>query len=279
MVTFLCEMAGVKRTSYYAWLSSEDKRIQREQCDEADYKLLNTLYEQGKKKDGGRQLKMKLEHDYGVTMNLKKIFRLTRKFHIQATIRRKNPYKQLAKATQEHKTCTNLVNRKFVQLPGAVLLTDITYLYLADRTKVYFSCVKDGTTREIVAHYLSTSLGMSIVYKTLQRLKDASDGHLLPGALLHSDQGFHYTHPVYQKRVKKLGLTQSMSRRGNCLDNASMESFFGLFKDHVQAKACRTLFELKSKVEDFIDYYNSDRYQWGLKRMTPEQYRGHLLAA
>jgi len=70
-----------------------------------------------------------------------------------------------------------------------------------------------------------------------------------------------------------------MSRRGNCLDNASMESFFGHFKDHVDARECKTLDELKVKVGDFITYYNSSRYQWALKRMTPEQYRGHLLTA
>lgn len=279
MVTFLCHLARVNRSSYYAWLTNENNRIHREQRDEDDYKLLNILYTQGKKKEGGRQLKMKLENDYGITMNLKKIFRLTRKFQIQAIIRKKNPYKQLAKASHEHKTCENHLNREFVQLPGAVLLTDITYLYLADGTKVYLSCVKDGTTREIVAHYLTTSLEMSIVYKTLQRLNEALEGNVHPGAILHSDQGFHYTHPNYQKKVKALGFTQSMSRRGNCLDNAPMESFFGHFKDHVEARECKTLTELKVKVVDFIHYYNSGRYQWELKRMTPEQYRGHLLAA
>lgn len=222
---------------------------------------------------------MKLENDYGITMNLKKIFRLTRKYRIQAIIRKKNPYKHLAKATQEHKTCENHLNREFVQLPGAVLLTDITYLYLADGTKVYLSCIKDGTTREIVAHYLSTSLGMGIVYKTLKRLEEALGSNVHPGAILHSDQGFHYTHPKYQEMVRKLRLIQSMSRRGNCLDNASMESFFGHFKDHVDARECKTLDELKVKVGDFITYYNSSRYQWALKRMTPEQYRGHLLTA
>ncbi len=279
MVTFLCRIASVNRSSYYAWLASEDHRTHREQQDEEDYKLLKTLYKQGKKREGGRQLKIKLENDYGVIMNLKKIFRLTRKFHIQAIIRKKNPYRKLTKATQEHKTCENHLNREFVQVPGAVLLTDITYLYLADGTKVYLSCVKDGTTREIVTHHLTTSLEMSTVYKTLQQLNDALKGNVYPGAILHSDQGFHYTHPRYQKRVKELGLTQSMSRRGNCLDNASMESFFGHFKDHVESRKCKTLSELKGKVEDFITYYNSHRYQWALKRMTPEQYRGHLLAA
>ncbi|GAF22768.1 LOW QUALITY PROTEIN: mobile element protein [Bacillus sp. JCM 19047] len=277
MVTFLCRIASVNRSSYYAWLASEDHRTHREQQDEEDYKLLKTLYKQGKKREGGRQLKIKLENDYGVIMNLKKIFRLTRKFHIQASFVKRILIENLKQPKNIKRVKTIIEN--LCRYPGAVLLTDITYLYLADGTKVYLSCVKDGTTREIVTHHLTTSLEMSTVYKTLQQLNDALQGNVYPGAILHSDQAFHYTHPRYQKRVKELGLTQSMSRRGNCLDNASMESFFGHFKDHVESRKCKTLSELKGKVEDFITYYNSHRYQWALKRMTPEQYRGHLLAA
>ncbi|MFD0051691.1 IS3 family transposase, partial [Actinomycetes bacterium NPDC127524] len=279
MVSFLCEFAGVKRKSYYAWLKAEDKRIERERRDEEDYQLLKKIYDESKKKIGGRQIKMHLENDYGVNMSLNKIFRLTRKFNIQSIIRRRNPYKNIAKATQEHKTCSNILKRKFVQEPGMVLLTDITYLYLENRTKVYLSCVKDGTTREIVAYHLSTSLEMQIVYKTLDHLMASLGGNVHPEALLHSDQGFHYTHPEYRKRVKELGFTQSMSRKGNCLDNAPMESFFGHFKDEVDATTCKTVAELRRKIEDYIEYYNSARYQWGLKKMTPEQYRGHLLSA
>ena len=279
MVSFLCGVAGVKRKSYYVWLKAEDKRIERERRDEEDYELLRKIYDRRKKKIGGRQIKMSLENDYGVIMSLNKIFRLTRKFNIQSIIRRGNPYKNIAKATQEHKTCSNILNRKFIQEPGMVLLTDITYLYLENRTKVYLSCVKDGTTREILAYHLSTSLEMGIVYKTLDRLMASLDGNVHPEALLHSDQGVQYTHPEYRKRVKELGFTQSMSRKGNCLDNAPMESFFGHFKDEVDATTCKTIAELRRKIENYMEYYNSARYQWGLKKMTPEQYRDHLLAA
>ncbi|MCM3774752.1 IS3 family transposase [Fictibacillus phosphorivorans] len=279
MVSYLCGIAGVKRKSYYAWLKAEDKRSKREQRDEEDYKLIKQIYDKRNKRDGGREIKMKLENDYGVIMNLKKIFRLTRKFNIQSIIRRKNPYRRLAKATQKHKNCPNVLNRKFVQEPGVVLLTDITYLYLENRTKVYLSCVKDGTTREILAYHLSTSLEMGIVYKTLDNLIMSLDGNVHPEALLHSDQGVHYTHPEYRKRVKELGFTQSMSRKGNCLDNAPIESFFGHFKDEVDATTCKTVAELRGKIEDYMEYYNSARYQWGLKKMTPEQFRGYLLAA
>lgn len=221
-----------------------------------------------------------MENDYFVVMNHKKIRRLMRKYHLIARVRNANPYKKMSKATQEHRTCPNLLKRNFNQNePGKVLLTDITYLYYANGQKAYLSCVKDGSTKEILAHYLSTSLEMDIVYKTLDRLKEASHNQFHPEAILHSDQGFHYTHPLFQAKVKNLGITQSMSRKGNCWDNAPMESFFGHFKDEVDYKDCNSLIELKQLVDSYIDEYNNHRYQWGLNKMTPVQYRGHLFAA
>ena len=119
---------------------------------------------------------------------------------------------------------------------------------------------------------------MDIVYSTLKQLNETVE-LFHPEAMIHSDQGVHYTHPEFQNRVKQLGLRQFMSRRGNCWDNAPMESFFGHFKDMVDHKACQSFKELKHTVGNYINKYNNERYQWGLKKMTPVQYRGHLLAA
>ncbi|WP_460289444.1 IS3 family transposase, partial [Clostridium sp. CTA-7] len=93
----------------------------------------------------------------------------------------------------------------------------------------------------------------------------------------HSDQGAHYTSPKFQKLVKDCGLGQSMSRRGNCWDNAPQESFFGHFKDEVNIKPCQTLEDLRNEIDQYMTYYNEYRYQWNLKKMTPVQYRNHLL--
>ena len=137
-------------------------------------------------------------------MNHKKIRRLMHKYQLVAKIRKANPYKKMAKASQEHRTCPNFLNREFHQEePGKVLLTDITYLYYGNGQKAYLSCVKDSSTNEILAHYLSTSLEMNIVYKTLESLKKATNNEFPPEALLHSDQGFHYTHPLFQTKVRK----------------------------------------------------------------------------
>lgn len=115
--------------------------------------------------------------------------------------------------------------------------------------------------------------------RTLERLLDRLNGNIHPEAILHSDQGMHYTHPKFRLLVDKAGFTQSMSRKGNCWDNASMETFFGHMKDDLEYKSCMTLTELRAQVDDYIAYYNSERYQWVLKRMTPDEFRSHLLTA
>ena len=97
--------------------------------------------------------------------------------------------------------------------------------------------------------------------------------------MLHSDQGFHYTNPNFRQKLKDLKITQSMSRKGNCLDNAPIESFFGHFKDELDYSTCDTFEELEKKVNEYIYDYNNNRYQWNLKKMTPVQYRDHLLVA
>ncbi|WP_018674169.1 IS3 family transposase, partial [Brevibacillus laterosporus] len=79
--------------------------------------------------------------------------------------------------------------------------------------------------------------------------------------------------------IKKAGFRQSMSRKGNCWDNASMETFFGHMKDDLEYKTCQTIQEWRDRVDSYIDYYNSERYQWSLKKMTPDEFRSHLLAA
>ncbi|WP_084710745.1 IS3 family transposase [Ornithinibacillus californiensis] len=144
--------------------------------------------------------------------------------------------------------------------------------------KAYLSYVKDGCTKAIIAHYLSTNLEMSIVYKTLEHL-DQNTGIIKPNSILYSDQGVHYTNPEFQKKAKELKLTQSMCRKVNCWDNAPMESLFGHFIDEVEYKHCRNFKELQQVVDSYIDVYNNRRYQWGLEKMTPVQYRNHLLAA
>lgn len=280
LVQYFCELAEVSRSGYYNWLKSGHARLKRERTDEADYNVIKNVYDQRNGRVGALQIKMILENDELILMNHKRIRRIMKKYNLLCKIRVANPYKQIAKATQEHKTFANKLDRQFDQQePHKVLLTDITYIYYENGQKAYLSVVKDGASREALAYHLSTSLKMDLVYTTLDKLSEREDFIPHPDCILHSDQGVHYTHPEYQKRVSELGMTQSMSRRGNCWDNAPMESFFGHMKDDVDFKACTSVFEVKQAVEEYMYYYNNHRYQWSLQKMTPVQYRGHLLTA
>ena len=98
-------------------------------------------------------------------------------------------------------------------------------------------------------------------------------------AFVHSDQGSHYTSPTFQLLLKELNLGQSMSRRGNCWDNAPQESYFGHMKDELNLDTCFTFRDVCNEIKDYIEYYNNYRYQWNLKKMTPVQYRNHLFAS
>jgi putative transposase len=193
------------------------------------------VFEKGEKKLGWRPIQMRLRNDYAVVMNHKKIRRIMNKYALVCQVRRKNPYKQIMKKTQEHRTFENILNRNFRQLvPKKVLCTDITYLYYALGRKAYLSVIKDIATGEILAWELSMNIELEFVIKTVVKLGQMSD------TLLHSDQGFHYTSPLYSKAIQTLGITQSMSRKGNCIDNAPIESFFGHLKDELDFKSCST---------------------------------------
>lgn len=282
MVSYLCEIADVSRSGYYNHYSEEtvEQRKQKDKKDEASRDIILKAYQFKRRKKGARQIKMTLEGHFKVVYNLKRIGRIMKKYDIVCPIRRANPYKRIMKATQEHKVVPNLLNREFKQgIPFKVLLTDITYLFYGKGKKAYLSTIKDASTNEILAYQVSDQITLDIALDTLNKLKKNRKVKLAEGAYIHSDQGGHYTSPIYQKLVKNYKLGQSMSRRGNCWDNAPQESFFGHFKDEASISPCDTLEELKKEIKNYMTYYNHYRYQWDLKKMTPVEYRDHLLKA
>jgi putative transposase len=279
MVSFLCNICGVSRSGYYNYFSlkSQERRKAREEQDKLLKKNILKAFNFKKRKKGSRQIKMTLMGQFNLNYNLKRIRRIMKKYDIFCPIRKANPYRRMAKATKEHTVLPNLLNRQFKQnVPGKVLLTDITYLFYGKGKKAYLSTIKDGSTNEILAYNVSDRITLDIATDTLLKLKNNRKVKLADGAFIHSDQGFHYTNPLFQKMVKKYGLDQSMSRRGNCWDNAPQESFFGHFKDEAYIKPCESLEELKREIKSYMTYYNNYRYQWNLKKMTPVQYRNHL---
>lgn len=273
-VKLLCLIAEVSRSGYYKWLEHSDEP----EKDHEDYLIIKEIFEKGKAKYGFRTIQMRLK-ERRINMNHKKIIRIMKKYNLITKIRRRNPYKAIMKKSLEHRTFENKLNRQFAQVvPFKVFCTDITYIPFNYRF-AYFSVIKDIASGEIVAWNLERHLEMSLVTKTIEKLKRNGNIPDFEKIMIHSDQGFHYTNPLYIEIVKQLKMVQSMSRKGNCIDNAPVESFFGHLKDDVDYKSCKTFEQLYLLIEKYVRYYNQERQQWGLKKMTPVEYRNHLLEA
>ena len=264
----MCRITKTSKSGYYKWLKTTDQIPK----DYPDYLLVKEAFEAGKSKYGWRQIQMCLERKKKIVMNHKKIIRIKNKYNLITKIRRRNPYKAIMKKTVEHRTFENKLDRNFNQvIPHRVFCTDITFIPFNNRF-AYLSIVKDIATGEIVAWYLLPHITMELVLKTIEQMRPYQN------ALIHSDQGFHYTNPEYIEKIKALEMIQSMSRKGNCIDNAPIESFFGHMKDDVDYKTCKIFEELYQLIENYIQYYNTDRAQWNRNKMTPVEYRDHLLA-
>jgi len=244
--------------------------------DSDDLLLIKKYFYKSQGKDGVRQLSMLIEREEGLLMNPKKIARLKRRYGLVTKIRQRNKYRYFAKKKKEHETCANLLERNFKGLKAdQVYSTDITTLKYAGK-KAYFAAVKDLETKEIVGMSVSSRIDVDLTNTAMKRALRRVPKLKRMGLMVHSDQGFHFTHYSFRSLLEEHGVTQSMSRKGNCLDNAPIESFFGLFKDHLDLRGCITIDDVENKVTRLVDYYNKERPQVGLKKMPPFEYRRHL---
>lgn len=159
----------------------------------------------------------------------------------------------MMKATNDHRVLPNLLNIQLKYDPLAkVLLTDITYLFYKNGKKAYLSTILYASINEVLAYNLSKSLQINIVIKTIDKLLE-SIVYLNKAAYIHSDQGSHYTSPIFQNKLKEIG--QSMPRL------ALQESFWGHLKDEKNIKECEAFYELVKEIDDYIDYHNNYRSQ------------------
>lgn len=251
-VKMLCEIAGVSRSGYYNWVDSERKRREKEQKDRADFELILKAYQYRGYDKGAQGIYMRLAHmDPPVIMNVKKIRRLMKKYGLVCSIRRANPYRRMAKAIKTNHVADNLVKREFKAYgPRKILLTDITYIPYDGRF-CYLSTILDAFTKQILSYVVSESLEVDFVLETVNQMVEEHGISLNTETIIHSDQGFHYTSCSFIQLVKDKGLRQSMSRRGNCWDNAPQESFYGRMKDHIKSRleGCTTFEEVCSIID------------------------------
>ncbi len=274
----MCELSGVSRSGYYRWLNAESAREERENQDRRDFILIRNAYAYRGYKKGARSIYMRLLHQNPpVVMNVKKIRRLMKKYNLKCPVRKANPYKRMARALRESTVAPNLVDRRFTELgPRKVLLTDITYLPY-NHSCAYLSTIIDAYTRQVLAYTISPSLEIDFVLETVQNLVRDHGVSLSKETYIHSDQGSHYTSKKFIQIIKDAELRQSMSRRGNCWDNAPQESFFGHMKDEIGTiRNAKRYDQVKAIIDDWMDYYNNDRYDWQLSKLSPNEYYEYL---
>ena len=277
-ISILCEIAGVSRSGYYSWLSSEPERIRREEQDKKDFELILNAYRHRGYDKGARAIYMRLLHlKPPVVMNVKKIRRLMDKYGLLCPIRKANPYRRMAKAMETSYVAPNLLRREFrIHGPRMVLLTDITYLLYGSGMKSYMSTIIDAYTKQLLAYVVSDSLQVDFVLETVNIMIREHGCSFNTETLINSDQGSHYKSIKFIQLVKDSELRQSMSRKANCWDNAPQESFFGHMKDEIDIRHCRTHEDIKGVIDDWADYYNNERYQWGLAKLSPNEYYEYI---
>lgn len=211
-----------------------------------------------------------------IIMNKKKIRRLMKKYHLDCPIRKANPYRRMAKALKTNHIAENLVNREFRKYGARkILLTDISYIPYGSQ-RCYLSAILDAYTKEVLSYEISESLEVDFVLETVNQLIEKHGISLSKKTIVHSDQGCHYTSYSFIQIIKDKKLRQSMSRKGNCWDNAPQESFFGHMKDEIDLRGCEKYEEVKRILDDWIDYYNHERYQWGLAKLSPCEYYEYI---
>ena len=254
-----------------------ESREKREKRDRKDFDLILKAYQYRGIDKGARGIHMRLLHmDPPILMNEKKIRRLMHKYGLFCPIRKPNPYKKVIRNFQAEATKDNIVDRRFSYYgPREAFSTDITYLYYNHgRSRCYLSVIRDFCTHEILSQVVSPSMAEDFVLETINLLFQYYGNEIKPNTIVHSDQGIHYKCLDFSRLLKYKQIRQSMSRKANCWDNAPQESFFGHMKDEIKMKIleCKTYYEVKEVVKEYVKYYNSERGQWSLAKLTPNEY-------
>lgn len=266
----ILKRVGISKSSYYSILS-DDNYGMKERQDEIDFEYIKKVIDYKEFRKGTRTIYMMLPDICGVHFGRNKILRLMRKYNCICAIRRERTELKANRELLKNNRKPNLLKRRFrLARPGEILLTDVSYLkYGLNRTE-YLSCVKDAVSGRVVSHITSSGNDLNLVMDTIDTLDHTED------AIFHSDQGSLYFNNLFQNRIKELGYRQSMSRRGNCWDNASQESFFGHMKDECDLSGCSTSEEVKEMIDNYVYYYNNERPQWTRNKMTPAEYEDYL---
>ena len=271
------EMLGISKSTYYALLNDDNYGIsikRKSNQDNVDIEVIRQVLNYKGFEKGIRQVYMLMTKVTGEQFSIYRIRRLMNKYGIRTTIRRPSKNRKAMKELIARNKKANLLMRKFkLHRPNEVRLTDVTYLDYGDGLRAYGSASVDPVTGRLICFIISENNDLQLALDTLE----AMDSYpAKSGAILHSDQGILYMTDDFQAAVVERELTQSMSRRGNCWDNAVQESFFGHFKDECHYENCKTFEELQKCIAEYSDYYNNERGMWDKGKMTPTEYEKYL---
>lgn len=265
-VNMLCMLAKVSRSGYYKWTKygQKDKDSEIKDLILFEYNKARGIY-------GYRRIRTLLRRKHQMNINHKRVYRLMKQADLKATIRRKRVY---IKSQKGATVLPNILDRNFIAKGlNEKWVTDMTYL-IFNGHRMYMTVILDLFNNEIISYKLSSLYSLEFA---IDIVKDASKGKNINGTILHSDQGHLYTEPKYIDAIKEMGIVQSMSRKGNCFDNAAVESFFGHLKSElIYNNKILSKEQMISEIDNYIRFYNYERYQSKLNEMTPIEYKSHF---
>jgi len=264
-ITMLIQIAKVSRAGFYKWRKSFVNKINRitvEDMVKSHIQAIHTI----RPYYGYPRITDRLR-DEGMAINHKKVYRIMKELDIKSIIRKKRKHF----GREASNVYPNLLNRQFKQdLPNVAFATDITYIKVGNKF-YYLSVIQDLYNNEIVSWKCSSRNDLKLVMETVN---DLCKKRNVSGSILHSDQGFQYTSTKYSQFLEKNSMLGSHSRKGNCLDNACVESFFSHFKcELVYLSNFNSEQELIQAIEEYINFYNNERSQKRLNRCSPVKYR------
>ncbi len=262
----MCNFFGISRAAYYAWC----QRINRPDPDRERKHYVLEAYQASRKRYGYRRISLWLRKKRSVIINHKAVLRLMNRLGIHSVARQRKPFQKMSRLPIYHRYENVLLRNFNASRPNQKWVTDITYV-ATGQGFAYLAVIKDLFDGFIVAHKLSQDNSVALVTHTLQQAfqkEMATDG-----LILHSDQGHQYTSHAYHVLTQQYNIIPSMSRRGNCWDNAPMENFFSHLKEEALRHIKITSFEeAKNVVDEYINFFNYERLQLKTKQ-TPYEVR------
>lgn len=268
-ISLLIEVSGLPRSTYYYYAKGRTNPDKHSEIK----KQITSIYAENKGRYGYRRITSEL-HNRGYIINHKTVQRLMKELAIVCRVRMKKYHSYKGEIGR---IAPNLLDRDFkAKVPDQKWVTDVTEFSLFSQ-KLYLSPILDLCSSDVVSYTISDrpvlSMTISMLEKAFDQIEDGTN------LILHSDQGWQYQHKQYQQMLKSKGIRQSMSRKGNCLDNAVIENFFGLLKSELlYLQGFDSIEHFKAELIEYLDYYNNRRIKAKLKGLPPTVHRRQALS-